>query len=171
MEAYPYPPEEAENATHPPIEITLRLSDDVMYFSTPVIARWDPAGMNLGHKFILSLNNGIYTPEFYYFQNPAVKMRANLEPRNNLGPSIVINLVQLFLVLFCFCIISSNGLLVEAFYCSFLIWIEKKNMHHLMGSSTPVYHKSSFARVKSCKVYFKPTLTCISINNTMKIKC
>ncbi|XP_061216084.1 dynein axonemal intermediate chain 7 isoform X2 [Neopsephotus bourkii] len=44
LEAYPYPPEEAEDATHPPIEITLRLSDNVMYFATPVIARWDPAG-------------------------------------------------------------------------------------------------------------------------------
>ncbi|NWS44093.1 CASC1 protein, partial [Probosciger aterrimus] len=44
LEAYPYPSEEAEDATHPPIEITLRLSDNVMYFATPVIARWDPAG-------------------------------------------------------------------------------------------------------------------------------
>ncbi|XP_057284057.1 dynein axonemal intermediate chain 7 isoform X3 [Pezoporus wallicus] len=44
LEAYPYPPEEAEDATHPPIEITLRLSDNVMYFATPVIARWEPAG-------------------------------------------------------------------------------------------------------------------------------
>uniref|UniRef100_A0A8C3JXK5 Dynein axonemal intermediate chain 7 n=1 Tax=Calidris pygmaea TaxID=425635 RepID=A0A8C3JXK5_9CHAR len=44
LEAYTYPPEEAEDATHPPIQITLRLSDDVMYFKDPVIARWDPAG-------------------------------------------------------------------------------------------------------------------------------
>ncbi|KAM9247365.1 dynein axonemal intermediate chain 7 isoform 1-T1 [Leptosomus discolor] len=44
LEAYPYPPEEAEDATHPPIQITLRLSDNVMYFEDPVIARWDPAG-------------------------------------------------------------------------------------------------------------------------------
>ncbi|NXF30916.1 CASC1 protein, partial [Nyctibius bracteatus] len=44
LEVYPYPPEEAEDATHPPIQITLRLSDDVMYFEDPVIARWDPAG-------------------------------------------------------------------------------------------------------------------------------
>ncbi|KAM9029846.1 dynein axonemal intermediate chain 7 isoform 4-T4 [Ara ararauna] len=44
LEAYPYPPEEAEDGTHPPIEITLRLSDNVMYFTTPVVARWDPAG-------------------------------------------------------------------------------------------------------------------------------
>ncbi|XP_062490778.1 dynein axonemal intermediate chain 7 isoform X2 [Pezoporus occidentalis] len=44
LEAYPYPPEEAEDATHPPIEITLRLSDNVMYFAAPVIARWEPAG-------------------------------------------------------------------------------------------------------------------------------
>ncbi|NXC67477.1 CASC1 protein, partial [Anhinga anhinga] len=44
FEAYPYPPEGAENATHPPIQITLRLSDSVMYFEDPVIARWDPAG-------------------------------------------------------------------------------------------------------------------------------
>ncbi|NWY62761.1 CASC1 protein, partial [Chionis minor] len=44
LEAYPYPPEEAEDATHPPIQITLRLSDTVMYFENPVIARWDPAG-------------------------------------------------------------------------------------------------------------------------------
>ncbi|NXK25035.1 CASC1 protein, partial [Arenaria interpres] len=44
LEAYTYPPEEAEDATHPPIQITLRLSDDVVYFKDPVIARWDPAG-------------------------------------------------------------------------------------------------------------------------------
>ncbi|KAM6090684.1 dynein axonemal intermediate chain 7 isoform 5-T5 [Theristicus caerulescens] len=44
LEAYPYPPEEAEDAMHPPIQITLRLSDNVMYFEDPVIARWDPAG-------------------------------------------------------------------------------------------------------------------------------
>ncbi|XP_029896750.1 dynein intermediate chain CFAP94, axonemal isoform X9 [Aquila chrysaetos chrysaetos] len=44
LQAYPYPPEEAEDATHPPIQITLRLSDNVMYFEDPVIARWDPAG-------------------------------------------------------------------------------------------------------------------------------
>ncbi|XP_042651350.1 dynein axonemal intermediate chain 7 isoform X3 [Tyto alba] len=44
LEAYPYPPEEAEGATHLPIQITLRLSDNVMYFQDPVIARWDPAG-------------------------------------------------------------------------------------------------------------------------------
>lgn len=61
LEAYPYPPEEAEDTTYPPIQITLRLSDSVMYFEDPVIARWDPAGTSLGYKFILSLNNGIYT--------------------------------------------------------------------------------------------------------------
>ncbi|XP_059672270.1 dynein axonemal intermediate chain 7 isoform X1 [Gavia stellata] len=44
LEAFPYPPEEAEDAAHPPIRITLRLSDTVMYFEHPVIARWDPAG-------------------------------------------------------------------------------------------------------------------------------
>ncbi|XP_049677849.1 dynein axonemal intermediate chain 7 isoform X11 [Accipiter gentilis] len=44
LQAYPYPPEEAEDATYPPIQITLRLSDNVMYFEDPVIARWDPAG-------------------------------------------------------------------------------------------------------------------------------
>ncbi|XP_009647044.1 protein CASC1 [Egretta garzetta] len=44
LEAYPYPSEEAEDGTHPPIQITLRLSDSVMYFKDPVIARWDPAG-------------------------------------------------------------------------------------------------------------------------------
>ncbi|KAM6383690.1 dynein axonemal intermediate chain 7 isoform 3-T3 [Alca torda] len=44
LEAYPYPPEEAEEAAHPPIHITLKLSDHVMYFEDPVIARWDPAG-------------------------------------------------------------------------------------------------------------------------------
>ncbi|KFV05058.1 Protein CASC1, partial [Pterocles gutturalis] len=44
LETYPYHPEEAEDATLPPIQITLRLSDDVMYFEDPVIARWDPAG-------------------------------------------------------------------------------------------------------------------------------
>ncbi|XP_014812507.1 PREDICTED: protein CASC1 isoform X6 [Calidris pugnax] len=44
LESYTYPPEEAEDATHPPIQITLGLSDDVIYFKDPVIARWDPAG-------------------------------------------------------------------------------------------------------------------------------
>ncbi|XP_069662769.1 dynein axonemal intermediate chain 7 isoform X10 [Haliaeetus albicilla] len=44
LQAYPYPPEEAEDATYSPIQITLRLSDNVMYFEDPVIARWDPAG-------------------------------------------------------------------------------------------------------------------------------
>ncbi|NXW98257.1 CASC1 protein, partial [Larus smithsonianus] len=44
LEAYPYPPEEAEEAAYPPIHISLRLSDHVMYFEDPVIARWDPAG-------------------------------------------------------------------------------------------------------------------------------
>ncbi|NWX07126.1 CASC1 protein, partial [Caloenas nicobarica] len=44
LEAYPYPPEEAEDAAQPLIKITLRLSDSVMYFEDPVIARWDPAG-------------------------------------------------------------------------------------------------------------------------------
>ncbi|KAM6418473.1 dynein axonemal intermediate chain 7 isoform 2-T2 [Pluvialis apricaria] len=44
LEAYPYPPEEAEDTMHPPIQIRLRLSDNVMYFEDPVIARWDPAG-------------------------------------------------------------------------------------------------------------------------------
>ncbi|XP_075295649.1 dynein axonemal intermediate chain 7 isoform X4 [Opisthocomus hoazin] len=44
LEAYPYPPEEAEDATQPPIEISLRLPDNVMYFADPLIARWDPAG-------------------------------------------------------------------------------------------------------------------------------
>ncbi|KFO86055.1 Protein CASC1, partial [Buceros rhinoceros silvestris] len=44
LEAYPYPPEEAEDATQPPVQITLRLSDNVLYFEDPLIARWDPAG-------------------------------------------------------------------------------------------------------------------------------
>nr|XP_013802605.1 PREDICTED: protein CASC1 [Apteryx mantelli mantelli] len=47
LEAYPYPPEseEPEDATHTPVEITLRLPDnDVIYFENPVVARWDPAG-------------------------------------------------------------------------------------------------------------------------------
>ncbi|NXJ00929.1 CASC1 protein, partial [Psophia crepitans] len=44
LQAYPYPPAEAEDTTHPPIQITLRLSDNVMYFGDPVVARWDPAG-------------------------------------------------------------------------------------------------------------------------------
>ncbi|XP_021247601.1 protein CASC1 [Numida meleagris] len=44
LEAYPYPPEEPEETTHPPIQITLRLPDSVLYWKEPVIARWDPAG-------------------------------------------------------------------------------------------------------------------------------
>ncbi|XP_053934548.1 dynein axonemal intermediate chain 7 isoform X5 [Cuculus canorus] len=44
LEAFPYPTEEAEDATHTAIKITLRLSDNVMYFEDPVVARWDAAG-------------------------------------------------------------------------------------------------------------------------------
>ncbi|NXE21401.1 CASC1 protein, partial [Ardeotis kori] len=44
LEAYPYPSEEAEDATLTPLQITVRLSDNVIYFEDPVIARWDPAG-------------------------------------------------------------------------------------------------------------------------------
>ncbi|NXD80144.1 CASC1 protein, partial [Halcyon senegalensis] len=44
LEAQPYPPAEAAEATHPPVQITLRLSDHVVYFGDPVVARWDPAG-------------------------------------------------------------------------------------------------------------------------------
>ncbi|NXN25993.1 CASC1 protein, partial [Nycticryphes semicollaris] len=44
LEAYTYPPEETEDGTHPPIQITLKLSDNVIYFKEPVIARWDHAG-------------------------------------------------------------------------------------------------------------------------------
>ncbi|XP_040401120.1 dynein intermediate chain CFAP94, axonemal isoform X3 [Cygnus olor] len=44
LEAYRYPPEEADDARYPPIQITLRLSDNVIYCKEPVIARWDPAG-------------------------------------------------------------------------------------------------------------------------------
>ncbi|XP_053934523.1 dynein axonemal intermediate chain 7 isoform X2 [Cuculus canorus] len=45
LEAFPYPTEEAEDATHTAIKITLRLSDNVMYFEDPVVARWDAAGL------------------------------------------------------------------------------------------------------------------------------
>ncbi|XP_019472350.1 protein CASC1 [Meleagris gallopavo] len=44
LEVYPYPPEESEDTTHPPIQITLGLPDSVIYWKEPVIARWDPAG-------------------------------------------------------------------------------------------------------------------------------
>ncbi|XP_054243070.1 dynein axonemal intermediate chain 7 [Indicator indicator] len=44
LEAYPYPPAEAEDTTHPPIQITLKLPDHVVYFVDPVVARWDPVG-------------------------------------------------------------------------------------------------------------------------------
>ncbi|XP_066856671.1 dynein axonemal intermediate chain 7 isoform X6 [Anser cygnoides] len=44
LEAYRYPPEESDDAPYPPIQITLRLSDSVIYCEEPVIARWDPAG-------------------------------------------------------------------------------------------------------------------------------
>ncbi|NXI37843.1 CASC1 protein, partial [Galbula dea] len=47
LEAYPYPPpEEAEDATQPPVQLTLRLPDNVLYFEAPVVARWDPAGQH-----------------------------------------------------------------------------------------------------------------------------
>ncbi|NXX93181.1 CASC1 protein, partial [Centropus bengalensis] len=44
LEAFPYPLEEDEDATQTPIQITLRLPDNVMYFKDPVVARWDAAG-------------------------------------------------------------------------------------------------------------------------------
>ncbi|XP_032050105.1 protein CASC1 isoform X3 [Aythya fuligula] len=44
LEAYRYPPEESDDTPYPPIQITLRLSDNVIYCEEPVIARWDPAG-------------------------------------------------------------------------------------------------------------------------------
>ncbi|NXW40734.1 CASC1 protein, partial [Nyctiprogne leucopyga] len=44
LEAFPYPPEEAEDATLAPIRVTLRLPDSVIYFQDPVVARWDPTG-------------------------------------------------------------------------------------------------------------------------------
>ncbi|NXJ82345.1 CASC1 protein, partial [Trogon melanurus] len=44
LEAYPYPPEESKDGTYPPVQITLRLSDRVMYFKVPLVARWDLAG-------------------------------------------------------------------------------------------------------------------------------
>lgn len=47
LEAFPYPPEESEDTTHPPIQITLRLPDSVIFWKEPVIARWDPAGTKL----------------------------------------------------------------------------------------------------------------------------
>ncbi|NXJ06559.1 CASC1 protein, partial [Odontophorus gujanensis] len=44
LEAYPYPPQGPEDTMHPPIQITLGLPNNVMYWKQPVIARWDPAG-------------------------------------------------------------------------------------------------------------------------------
>ncbi|KFZ58555.1 Protein CASC1, partial [Antrostomus carolinensis] len=44
LEAYPYPPEEAEGAPLTLIQITLGLPDSVVYFQDPVVARWDPTG-------------------------------------------------------------------------------------------------------------------------------
>ncbi|XP_072183313.1 dynein axonemal intermediate chain 7 [Excalfactoria chinensis] len=44
LEAYPYPPEEPEGTTHPPIQITLRIPNSVFYWKEPLIARWDPTG-------------------------------------------------------------------------------------------------------------------------------
>ncbi|XP_015724634.1 protein CASC1 isoform X1 [Coturnix japonica] len=44
LETYPYPPEEPEGTTHPPIQITLRPPGNVFYLKEPLIARWDPAG-------------------------------------------------------------------------------------------------------------------------------
>ncbi|XP_027760689.1 protein CASC1 isoform X2 [Empidonax traillii] len=42
LEVYPYSPEEAEDATESIIQITLRLPENVVYFKSPVVARWDP---------------------------------------------------------------------------------------------------------------------------------
>lgn len=61
LEVYPYSPDEAEDGTKAAVEITLRLPDNVIYFQMPVVARWDPAGTNLGHKSILNFNSGVYT--------------------------------------------------------------------------------------------------------------
>ncbi|XP_068511798.1 dynein axonemal intermediate chain 7 isoform X1 [Anas acuta] len=44
LEAYRYPPEESDDTPYPPIQITLQLSDNVIYCEEPVIARWDRAG-------------------------------------------------------------------------------------------------------------------------------
>ncbi|XP_063251581.1 dynein axonemal intermediate chain 7-like isoform X2 [Prinia subflava] len=44
LEVYPYSPEVAEDGTQAPVQITLRLPDNVIYFQVPVVARWDPAG-------------------------------------------------------------------------------------------------------------------------------
>lgn len=60
LEVYPYSPGQDEDGPQA-VQIKLRLSDNVIYFKAPEVARWDPAGMNLGHKFILNFNSGIYT--------------------------------------------------------------------------------------------------------------
>ncbi|XP_030920117.1 protein CASC1-like [Geospiza fortis] len=56
LEVYPYSPGKAEDGTREAVQITLRLPDNVIYFKVPVVARWDPAGLNLRHKFISNLN-------------------------------------------------------------------------------------------------------------------
>lgn len=47
LEVYPYAPGEAEDGTQAAVQITLRLPANVIYFEVAVVARWDPAGMNL----------------------------------------------------------------------------------------------------------------------------
>ncbi|KGL79455.1 Protein CASC1, partial [Tinamus guttatus] len=62
LEAYPYPleSEETEDAAHPPIEITLRLPDHVLYFEDPLVARWDPAGQQWRTE---GISNTVYEKE------------------------------------------------------------------------------------------------------------
>uniref|UniRef100_A0A8D2LYS8 Dynein axonemal intermediate chain 7 n=1 Tax=Zonotrichia albicollis TaxID=44394 RepID=A0A8D2LYS8_ZONAL len=56
LEEYPYSPGKAEDGTQEAVQITLRLPDNVIYFEVPVLARWDPAGLNFRHKFISNLS-------------------------------------------------------------------------------------------------------------------
>ncbi|XP_009989169.1 PREDICTED: protein CASC1, partial [Tauraco erythrolophus] len=58
LEAYPYLPEEAADATQPPVQITLGLSDNVIYFEDPVIARWDPVGQQWRSDGISNITYG-----------------------------------------------------------------------------------------------------------------
>ena len=48
MQKYTYPPEttedlEAENV-FPPIEVTLEVHENVIFFENPIVARWDAEG-------------------------------------------------------------------------------------------------------------------------------
>lgn len=44
LQAFPYPTDEKEEPTSPPISVSLTLPDSAVFLETPQVARWDVAG-------------------------------------------------------------------------------------------------------------------------------